>query len=99
MKKKRFCALALAACLCSAMVPMGASAVAYNVLYDVDRDGTVSITDTIALSQYLMGCYSVADPSVMDVNQNLVVDYVDINLLQAYLVSKATSWEYYDVLG
>ncbi len=88
--KHKLTAIAVAACLCSCLAApmMQSSAVDYNALYDVDGNGTISIMDVITLNQYLMGAYYVADPSVMDVTQNLVVDAVDAQCLSAYLVNK-----------
>ena len=99
MKTRRFLGLALAACMLGSAAPLGASAAEYNVLYDVNRDGTVSITDTIFLSRYLTGSYSVSTPSNLDVNQNLVVDAVDAWMLQTYLVGNRFECVEYDVLG
>ncbi len=98
--KQKLTAIAVAACLCSCLAApmMQSSAVDYNALYDVDGNGTVSITDVVSLNQYLMGAFAVTDPSILDINQNGVVDALDTQFLSAYLVGKTVTYQYIDVL-
>ena len=44
---------------------------------DVNRDGTVSIQDSIYVNRYLMGYFYLSDPSVLDASGNDVIDAAD----------------------
>ncbi len=44
---------------------------------DVNRDGTVSIQDSIYVNRYLMGYFYLSDPSVLDATGNDVIDAAD----------------------
>jgi len=66
---------------------------------DVNRDGTVSIQDVIYLNRYLMGHFSVTDVSVLDANQNLIIDEADAYCVLAYLTDSVYSWEFFDVMA
>ncbi len=64
---------------------------------DVNRDGRVSIQDVIYLNQYLMGYFYVSDPSVLDANQNYIVDIADSYCVLAETVAQTYSWEFYSL--
>ena len=84
--KRRMTAIALAACMLGSIAPLGASAAEYVAAYDANQDGSVTINDVIMISQYLMGCYYVDDPSTLDADQNLVINSVDALCIQSHLV-------------
>ncbi|MBR6618037.1 MAG: hypothetical protein IKL00_09245 [Oscillospiraceae bacterium] len=79
--KARILAPVLSAVCLLCMMPMGAGATNYDC--DVNGDGSEDILDSIALNRYLMGQYYVSDPSVMDVNGNLIVDVADSYCIMA----------------
>ncbi len=82
MAKYALTLTAMAALLASAALPAAAD---YDVR-DVNRDGQVSMADAIYLNRYLMGNFSLSDPSVLDANQNLIIDHADSQCIQAYLI-------------
>lgn len=85
--KMKSAALAMAAvCIAGSLLPMAAAADTTYDPCDVNRDGTVSVIDTVTISQYLLGVFYVDDPSVMDANQNLIVDVADSQCIQAKIV-------------
>lgn len=67
---------------------------------DVNGDGSVTISDVQIVNKYLMGVGYVSAPSVLDVNENLIVDYADAQcvrvtpyLLQFYNNNSNTNYE------
>lgn len=82
MTKYALTLTAMAALLASAALPAAAD---YDVR-DVNRDGQVSMADVIYLNRYLMGNYSLSDPSVLDANQNAVISFADSQYISAYLI-------------
>lgn len=77
--------MATAACLAvnvSATAPAG---------YDINGDGTVSVSDAVYLNQALMGKWKPTDLAVLDVNQNGVVDDLDRMSIMAYVTMIGTA--------
>jgi len=68
--KKMLAVCSAMAMLCGAMTTMSAGAV-FNC--DVDGDGEVSIVDAMVINRYRLGDCFVDDPSIMDVDGNLVI--------------------------
>ncbi|MBQ7004132.1 MAG: hypothetical protein IJN57_09250 [Oscillospiraceae bacterium] len=82
-RMKSLAAIAVIGAMVSGMGALPAAAT-YDPC-DVNRDGTVSIQDSIYINRYLMGHFSVADPSVLDANQNLIISYADSQCVLASL--------------
>ncbi|MDE7120565.1 MAG: trypsin-like peptidase domain-containing protein [Oscillospiraceae bacterium] len=82
--------------LCASVVPMGASAVTYD-RYDVNHDGEVDIRDVVYINQYLVGAFSVASPSALDINQNKVIDTADSFEILASRVGNSVSVEFVNI--
>jgi hypothetical protein len=59
---------------------------------DIDGDGSISVSDTLAITKYLNGIYSftAAQFTRADANLDNVVDYADLNLIAKYMVLSAT---------
>ncbi|MDE6729993.1 MAG: trypsin-like peptidase domain-containing protein [Oscillospiraceae bacterium] len=81
--------------LCASVAPMGALA-AYD-RYDVNHDGAVNINDVIYLNRYMVGAFSVASPSALDINQNKIIDIADSLEIMARIVGSSTSVEFVDI--
>ncbi len=82
-RMKGLTALAVIGAMISGMGALPTAA-AYDPC-DVNRDGKVSIQDSVYINRYLMGHFSVADPSVLDANQNYVISYADSECVLASL--------------
>ncbi len=87
-------ALACSVVMLGAMVqPVSAAETA--VLYgDVNGDGAVNLSDSIALAKAINGIAVLSNYKPADVNCNLIIDIVDYDILQAYLVRTITSLPY-----
>lgn len=91
-KMKKMLAIASAAAmLCGSAATMNVSAAG---TCDVNGDGEVSITDVLTVNQYLMGVYYLSDPSVLDVNNNYVIDSVDAQQILATSIGNSFTWNY-----
>ncbi len=98
--KSKTSLLALAvstACLCCSVTSLIASA---DTQYDCDvnGDGSVTIADVQIVNKFVMGAGSLADPSVLDVNENMVVDYADVQCTMAHALQMSYSIVPFDVL-
>jgi len=87
--KKMIAFMSACAVLCGSAVMMNASA---TNNCDVNGDGEVSIADVLMINQYLLGNFSLSDPSVLDVNNNYVVDAVDAQNVLAVTVQGTFDW-------
>ncbi len=67
---------------------------AASFLGDVNGDGTISMSDTVALGRFLSGTYALSDPTVADVDDNGIIDVTDQNILSGYLVGAVTGLPY-----
>lgn len=84
MKFKRFIAAVSAAVVICVSSAVSVSATA-PAGYDINGDGTVSVSDVVYINQALMGKWKPTDISVLDVNQNGVVDDLDRMSIMAYV--------------
>ncbi len=75
---RRMRSLTAIAVIGAMILGMGAlpTAAAYDPC-DVNRDGRVSIQDSIYVNRYLMGYFYLSDPSVLDATGNDVIDAAD----------------------
>ena len=91
---KKLISLLTAACICAAgAMPINASA--DGVLYgDVNGDSIVSLQDIVTFNKYLSGIIDITDFTAVDVNQNDIIDYIDRNLIQAYIMEAIDSLPY-----
>ena len=90
---KSFVSALVAVCACTAIaMPVFATG---NVLYgDVNQDGIVSMSDIVIFNKYLLGRCDITNYTAADVNQNYLLDYVDRDLIQAYLVQLISALPY-----
>lgn len=66
-----------------------------TVLYgDVNMDGAISILDVVSFNKYLFGMCDFTDYQNMDVNCNGLIDYIDRDLISAYITNKIGSLPY-----
>jgi len=76
----------------SLMISMLASTFAFNSIAangtppDPNGDGVINSADTVFVQAYLHGNYEVSDITVLDFNEDLVVNYVDVLAIQRYLI-------------
>lgn len=84
--KKMLACLSAAAMFCSSAVMMNVSAVEYKAKYDVNVDGSVDIADVLAMNKYRLGVFYVSDPSTMDVDGNLIINYGDSMCIMSYVM-------------
>ena len=88
-KKYKFFSM-LTAFLCSvtligSVASLSSVALSYG---DVNGDGVLSLSDTVALSQYLSGKGVLLDYAIADLNLNCVIDAVDSQILLAFIAEK-----------
>lgn len=53
--------------------------------YDVNKDGSVNVSDVVWINSVLIGSLTYSDISVFDANQNGVVDQLDRMSIMAYV--------------
>jgi hypothetical protein len=94
--KRKLTALLAAAAMAFAVVPCSAAA-DYDPK-DTDHDGDVDIMDVIFLNRCLIGSRYVTDVSILDANQNLIVDSLDSKCIMASLVDLTYAVEFVDIL-
>ncbi|MBQ8926693.1 MAG: hypothetical protein IJ055_00275 [Oscillospiraceae bacterium] len=97
MKRKSLTALLAAAVMAFAMVPCRAAA-DYDPK-DADRDGDVDIMDVIFINRCLIGTHYVTDVSILDANENLIVDSLDSRCIMNYLVDLTYHVEFIDIVA
>ncbi len=94
-ESKSLVAAVVALCICIAMVPYNSVSVDADVIYgDVNGDGKVSMLDLTSMNRYLSGMIDFTDYTALDVNCNYFIDYIDRDLILAYLVAKIDSLPY-----
>lgn len=96
MKTIRKSLTACAALACS-VVMLGAMhlpASATTLYGDVNGDGSINLSDSIALSKFLSGQCELSNYDAADVNANYIVDSVDVKILNAFLTHSITSLPY-----
>ncbi len=91
VRQRLAAAVVAAATLGSMMVPTGAAAYDRR---DVNRDGVVNVLDTITLNRYLAGMFYVDNPSIMDANQNYLIDVADVHCIMAYTINASYTCTY-----
>lgn len=80
---------------CTALGSFNSTA-ASGVLYgDINRDGTISISDSVCLSKFINGGCDIDDYTVADLNGNGVIDIVDNKILLMFLTGSVPSIPYY----
>lgn len=91
--KKRLIGAVLSLCslAIAATAPMQASAASYG---DINCDGAINLSDTVALNKYLAGMVVLNDYTIADLNQNNVIDVVDVLILQDFLTHRIPSLPY-----
>ncbi len=94
-RMKSLTAIAVIGAMVSAMGALPAAA--YDPC-DVNRDGTVSMQDMIYLNRFMMGDFYVSSLSVMDANQNLIVDVADSYCILAKLTGVTYTCQFIDVI-
>lgn len=85
--KSKLLAACTSAALLSAMfgaVPI-MSASAANLIGDVNCDGSVNLSDNVALNRYLNGMCELSNLTNADTNANYVIDVLDSKVLLAFL--------------
>ena len=95
MKHKRLSAILSAVLMLPAMLQfsMPASAAKVKTLGDVNADGTVNISDGVALSRYVAKWDGITiDKDAADLNQDGEIKKEDVTILLRYLVG----WDGYD---
>ena len=93
--KKRLTSLLLSAiCFGTMAAQLGMQASATTDPRDVNQDGTINIGDVIYLNRYLLGDFYVSDPSVLDANQNYLIDVADSNCIMAYVTESSYTCYY-----
>lgn len=86
MKKiKKFLASVSALTMIAACSSVSASALTAPASYDVNGDGTVNISDVVAVSMALMGDWKPSNLSDIDANQNGIVDDLDRMSIMGYV--------------
>lgn len=98
MKTIRKSLTACAALACS-VVMLGAMhlpASATTLYGDVNGDGSINLSDSIALNKFLSGKCELPNYDAADVNANHVVDHVDGTILSAFLNRIISSLPYLD---
>lgn len=77
----------------SALGTLPASATA-SFLGDVNCDGKLDMSDTVALGKYLLGNYALADYENADTNANGIIDTIDNQILLSFLIGNIPSLPY-----
>lgn len=95
---KKCSAVLLSLTLSCTVAPLASSAAsaAYDPC-DVNRDGVVNISDVMYIGKYLNGKWSVEDPSVLDVNQNKIIDKLDQETVLAATVKNTPAVRFVDI--
>ena len=84
--KKLFKSLIFCSVLTSlAMFPMNEAFAINNHKTDPNGDGVIDIADSVFITGYLRGGYSVSNIDAMDFNGDLIVDAYDAVAVQRYL--------------
>lgn len=91
----------LSACVATVMagVMIGAvsapSASAAVIYGDVNMNGSVDITDAVALNQYIAGRCEITNYTVADLNANYIIDRIDSIILLSFLTHSINTLPYY----
>lgn len=85
MKLKLRITSLLVACVCAVGSVASLSASAAVLRGDVNGDGKVDITDSVALNQFLAGKNTVSDLTRLDFNSNYIIDQADADDLLRFL--------------
>lgn len=64
------------------------------MLGDVNCDGSIDITDVVALNRYLAGRCELKSDFTPDTNQNYIIDQVDVLILEMFLTREIISLPY-----
>ncbi|WP_295214386.1 dockerin type I repeat-containing protein [Ruminococcus sp.] len=83
---------ALLGTILGAMPTMSVSAV--NLIGDVNCDGSVNLSDNVALNRYLNGMCELSNLTNADTNANYVIDVVDSKVLLAFLTGTINTLPY-----
>lgn len=85
---------AILTCISSGSIISFASGTAYDPC-DVNKDGSVTIVDSLVIRRYLSGNLHCQNYNQLDANRNLTVDVTDAECVQAKLAHLAYSSGYY----
>ena len=64
------------------------------MLGDVNCDGSIDITDVVALNRYFVGRCELKSDFTPDTNQNYIIDQVDVLILEMFLTREIISLPY-----
>lgn len=94
--KNKFLSVCTSAALLSTM--LGAmptmSASAANLIGDVNCDGSINMSDNVALNRYLNGMCELSNLTNADTNANYVIDTLDSKVLLAFLTGTISTLPY-----
>lgn len=85
---------AILTCISSGSIISFASGTTYDPC-DINRDGTVTIVDSLIIRRYLSGSLHCQNYNQLDANQNLTIDVTDAECVQANLAHLSYSCGYY----
>ncbi|MCC8110082.1 MAG: dockerin type I domain-containing protein [Ruminococcus sp.] len=101
MKKKKlaaiFAAVAIAATPVSTLTASAENSldVTTTTIYgDINSDGSITLSDSVAFEKVLNGQYTLSDYTVADLNVNYVVDAADKQILLAFLMQVISTLPY-----
>jgi len=101
MKKKKlaaiFAAVAIAATPVSTLTASAEDSVdatTTTIYGDINSDGSITLSDSIAFEKVLNGQYTLSDYTVADLNVNYVVDAADKQILLAFLMQVISTLPY-----
>jgi len=101
MKKKKlaaiFAAVAIAATPVSTLMASAEDSVdatTTTIYGDINSDGSITLSDSIAFEKVLNGQYTLSDYTVADLNVNYVVDAADKQILLAFLMQVISTLPY-----
>jgi len=101
MKKKKlaaiFAAVAIAATPVSTLTASAEDSVdatTTTIYGDINSDGSITLSDSVAFEKVLNGQYTLSDYTVADLNVNYVVDAADKQILLAFLMQVISTLPY-----